>query len=139
MKRRQHLGSEAPRVIFSIENSVRTSVSSMRSAVAIGMAMLLFSILALCPVMACPLTPATKSCCHKAQTEFPSYPPTIQACPYLLLDKGQTVTASVILATIALPPVSPNRTVVRASAISGNEIRLPDSSGLYLRLRVLLI
>lgn len=105
---------------------------------AIGMAMLLLSIITLCPVMACPLTPATKACCHRPGTQTPPCPQTIQKCPYLLLDKGKTAAAAILLA-VALHAASPNRTVLDARSFTPTENRLPDSSDIYLRIRVLLI
>jgi hypothetical protein len=106
--------------------------------VAIGMAMLLLSIITLCPVMACPLTPATKTCCHRPGTQTPPCPQTIQKCPYLLLDKGETAAAAILLA-LALQPASPDLPVLDVRSFTGTENRLPDSSDLYLRIRVLLI
>jgi hypothetical protein len=90
----------------------------------------------LCPVLACPLTAAAKSCCHRSET--PDRPLTVQACPYFLLDKGQAAPV-VAIPLSAFEVASSHLPVFHARSFIRIENRLPDLSGLHLRLRVLLI
>jgi hypothetical protein len=121
---------------FSTGMRLGTSVFMMRTALAIGMAMLLLSIVTLCPVLACPLTASAKSCCHRS--ESPACPVTIQACPYLLVDKGQT--APVVAIPLSASEVaSSHLPLFHGRSFVRIENRLPDLSGLHLRIRVLLI
>jgi len=113
--------------------------------VASAMVLVLVSVVALCPSIACPLTAASHgpsgSCCHKPQTHpAPCPAKTVPDCPYSILEKSKTNPAathakwvgSVIRTehSAALPLVS---LTVEAPC------RLVDVSGLFLRNRVLLI
>jgi len=103
------------------------------------MALVLLSILTVCPLMAC--GPALDSdCCHRSQPSPTSCPKTtLQECPYSLLDKGKTATAMVHALSVALEPVPLDVSVSDPSSFIRNKNRVPSSNGLYLRIRVLLI
>jgi len=111
----------------------------MRFAVAAVMALVLLSILTVCPLMAC--GPALDSdCCHRSQPSPTSCPRnTVQACPYLLLENGKTVTAAAHIPNATHDSVSPEFAVSDTYTFIGSDSRIPSSHGLYLRIRVLLI
>src|SRR5258708_20297261 len=110
----------------------------MRFAVAAVMALVLLSILTVCPLMAC--GPVLDSdCCHRSQPSPTSCPKTtLQECPYSLLEKGKTATAIVHVLSAALEPVSPDVSDSSAYTIHSTNT-FPTSNRLYLRIRVLLI
>jgi len=109
---------------------------TMRFAVASVMALMLLSILTVCPLMAC--GPVLDSrCCHPSPTSCPET--RVQKCPYLLLENGKTTTVAAHILNAALDPVSPEAGVSDADTFIGNDSRIPSSYGLYLRIRVLLI
>ena len=104
-------------------------------SVAIGLSLFLAGILLLCPVLLCPArADAADFCCHHHPTH------SLPDCPYTILSKSkarpnaaQALTAVITLAAgFGLPPVSTSYFLV-------NESRLINSTGLYLRNRVLLI
>ena len=106
----------------------------MRLAVASLMALVLLSILTVCPLMACGPVPDNR-CCHDS-----SCPKTaVQECPYVLLGKGKTATATAHLLNATLDPVSPGLNALGAYTPIGIESRISSSHGLYLHIRVLLI
>jgi hypothetical protein len=116
----------------------------MRTVVAFTMALVLVSILAVCPLMACPLTAGSgevgKPCCHKSQTQPASCPrTTVQDCPYFILENSKTAKTASQTFVIGLPPVSPEVSVSDGFSILPAKTRLPNSAGLFLRIRVLLI
>src|SRR5437773_11942378 len=67
-----------------------TSLSVMRTAVAFTLALALFSIITVCPLIACPLVDQSgKGCCHKQQPA--PRPCVLEVCPYAILEGGKTV------------------------------------------------
>src|SRR6266478_8456650 len=121
-----------------------TSMMMMRTAVAFVMAVMLLSIATVCPAIACPLGQVSgtqsRSCCHQPQPQPTSCPrTTIQSCPYLSLEKSTAATTTPDAVSVSLNPVSPELPIVNRLSSFGIEDRLPDSSGLFLRIRVLLI
>lgn len=97
------------------------------------MALALLGILTACPLMACGLLSTSPPCCHHTPKN------TVQVCPYLLLEKGKTSAAMAHPLSATLDPVSHDFSVSVASSFIGSESRIPNSHGLYLRIRVLLI
>jgi len=106
----------------------------MRFAVASLMALVLLSILTVCPLMACGPAPDIR-CCNDSSCPKT----TVQECPYVLLEKGKTATATAHLLNATHGPVSPGLNALGAYTPIGSESRIPSSHGLYLRIRVLLI
>ena len=122
----------------------RTSTPLMRTTVAWMMALMLVSIATICPAIACPIkvnSSTSKSCCHEPKPQQPtSCPrPTIQNCPYLILEKSTPPTTTFDALPVSLLPVSFKLPALNRLRSFGTEDRLPDSSGLFLRIRVLLI
>ena len=64
---------------------------------------------------------------------------TIQSCPYLSLEKSTAATTTPDAVSVSLNPVSPELPIVNWLSSFGIEDRLPNSAGLFLRIRVLLI
>ena len=121
-----------------------TSTPLMRTGVAFMMALILVSAVTNCPAIACPIranSGPTKSCCHEPKPQQPTSCPrtTIQNCPYLILEKITAATATPVVASVSFHPISPELPALNRRSLSGAEDRLPDSSGLFLRIRVLLI
>jgi hypothetical protein len=104
--------------------------------VASVLALVLLSILTVCPLMACGPT-LDSSCCHPSPASCPKT--TLQECPYSLLEKGKTATAMAHVLSVALQPVSSDAGVSAAYSFIQSKNRVPSSNGLYLRIRVLLI
>jgi len=103
----------------------------------------LASLLAICPLTACAMAldsdVAHHGCCHKHPQPTHCPLPTVQDCPYFILAKGKiTQTAAPISADI-FQVVTPDFRVPDQFSTFRSETRLPDSKGLYLRVRVLLI
>ncbi len=112
--------------------------------VAFVMAVMLVSIATVCPAIACPLGQVSgtqsRSCCHQPQPQPTSCPrTTIQSCPYLSLEKSTAATTTPDAVSVSLTPVSPELPVLNRLSPFGIEDRLPNSAGLFLRIRVLLI
>jgi len=98
----------------------------------------LLGLFAMCPLPACAMAQA-HACCHKSQTQPHCPMPTVQDCPYFILEKGKT-TPSVASLTPALAQVMASDFHVPDPFFTvRTETRLPDSAGLYLRVRALLI
>jgi hypothetical protein len=75
----------------------------MRGTVASVAVVFLLSLLALCPLPACAMALAHQGCCHKSQT-LPQCPiPTLQDCPYFILEKGKTAPSVASFCTSSLP------------------------------------
>ena len=117
-----------------------TSTITMRTAVSLTLAFVLVTFLAICPSMACPLNAGQRAggCCHKSQQGHNSCPRPVVDCPYLILERGKTaltVPTAVAPPKSVLPYIEPADlpTVIAATS------RVPDSAGLFLRIRVLLI
>ena len=117
---------------------------SMRAA-AIAMTVILLSVIVLCPSVVCAMhgnsQPDSDSCCHKSHSHpAPCPAKTAPDCPYTVLEKSNTNTGllhwgwitPVVWTQPAVPALSVNR-------VSTSELRLVDSTGLFLRNRVLLI
>ena len=121
-----------------------TSTSLMRTAVAFVMALMLVSIVTACPAVACPLganssTPS-KSCCHEPNPQPTSCPrTTVQNCPYFSIEKSTAATTTPDAVSVSFDSISPELPVLKRLPSFEIEGRLPDSSGLFLRFRVLLI
>lgn len=111
----------------------------MKRALASAMTLVILSVIVLCPLAICRWTlspdPATDSCCHKPPTHSQSQP-----CPYSILEKSKAnPSASNIVWTLAIvqTPPAPALVILREDISGGG--RLIDSTGLFLRNRVLLI
>ena len=104
----------------------------MRTTVASAMILVLLTIVALCPVMACP--PTAPSCCHKPQTK------TLPDCPYSILQKSKTNPAATHAKWVgSISRASQTVALPLAGLTVDAPCRLVDLSGLFLRNRVLLI
>jgi hypothetical protein len=121
-----------------------TSNPVMRTAVALTMALMLVS-LSTCPAIACPLgshsSTSSKSSCHEPKPQQPTSCPrtTIQTCPYLSLEKSTAANPTINAVSVALKPITPEVPALNRLSSPGIEDRLPNSAGLFLRIRVLLI
>jgi hypothetical protein len=117
-----------------------TSYTNVRTVVASLVTVVLLSLLAVCPLTACSLLPdndaARHSCCHKP-THCPL--PTVQDCPYFILEKGKITQTAAPVSVHFFQVVTPDVRVPDQFSSLRGETRLPDSEGLYLRVRVLLI
>jgi hypothetical protein len=113
----------------------------MRTVVAFMMALVLLSIITVCPLIACPLVDgsgaASKGCCHKQQPA--PRPCTLQVCPYAILESGKTVAMIAQTLTVGLLPISPEAPTSGPFSSIQVANRIPDSAGLFLRNHVLLI
>ena len=122
-----------------------TSTPLMKSTVAWMMVLALVSIATICPADACPLgtsSPAqSKSCCHEPKSQQPTSCPrtTTQNCPFLNIEKITPATGTPDALSASFYSVAPQLPVSNPIRSSEIEDRLPDSSGLFLRIRVLLI
>jgi len=106
--------------------------------------MVLVGLLAVCPLMACAMAPEIAphhGCCHKSPQPQPARCPlpSIQDCPYFILEKGKTSQTTAQVAVTACRSITPILRVADHFFAALTETTLPDSAGLYLRLRVLLI
>ena len=116
----------------------------MRAIVASLVVTVLALILAVCPFTACAMAPevvAHHGCCHKSPQPQPARCPlpSIQDCPYFILEKGKTSQTTAQVWVVACQPITPILRIADPFFTARTETRLPDSAGLYLRLRVLLI
>ena len=108
--------------------------SVMKGMAASLIAVVLLGLLVLCPL---PLNALTDhSCCHKTQSHPHCPLPTVQDCPYFILEKGKTAANLAAIAPVFIQTASISSTPY--STVSTGE-RLPDSADLYLQVRVLLI
>src|SRR5438046_81197 len=103
----------------------------MRAPVAILMAVLLLGVITVCPLLACPIKADS---CHKSHS-----PCQVQNCPYFTLERGKTAPATIQTSTVALLAVSPEAQLPHRSSLLQPQGRIPDSTRLFLRVRVLLI
>jgi len=116
----------------------------MKTAVASAMALILLSVIALCPLIICPLNPGSEAvshaCCHKSQSH-PTPSPTKQVpdCPYSILAKSKTNAGAYTLWTAVVAQTSYTISVPELPEAAHADYRLVDSTGLFLRNRVLLI
>jgi hypothetical protein len=111
----------------------------MKGMVASLVAIVLLSLVAICPLPACAMALAQHGCCHKSQAQPHCPMPTLQDCPYFILEKGKTApTIANFVPVLCRQPASDLWAPNSFSTIR-TEARLPDSAGLYLRVRVLLI
>lgn len=122
---------------------VHTSYVNVRTVVASLVAAVLMSLLAICPLTACAMAPdsdaAHHGCCHKHPQ--PTHCPlrTVQDCPYFILAKGKITQTVAPVSADVFQVVAPDLRVPDHSSSFRGETRLPNSKGLYLRVRVLLI
>jgi hypothetical protein len=109
---------------------------------AISTAVTLLTILVACPVLAC--TPmvdsnAAHSCCpHSRSHSAPHSQTSAQDCPYLLLEKSRHPVFTAYTPALLAAPVS-FAAAPQPLCMAERHSRIADSSGLFLRLRVLLI
>ncbi len=117
----------------------------MKRAVASAMTLILISVVALCPAVACPLMAAAhveaSSCCHKPQTHPAPCPlKSVPDCPYSILEKSKKDSGATqgkwVAAVIRTAPMV---TLPVASVAVSVPCRLVDVGELFLRNRVLLI
>lgn len=116
----------------------------MRTVVAQLVAVVLLSLLAVCPLAACAhgtgSNAVTHGCCHKSPLQPVRCPmPALQDCPYFILEKAKTTQAAVGIAPIVLQRNNFEPALANQFSNLRGETRLPNSKGLYLRTRVLLI
>src|SRR5438067_892681 len=114
----------------------------MKTAVAFMLALMLLSIVAVCPLMACSIAGGSdgggESCCHKSQHPPASCPrTTVRDCPYFVLENGKTPDAASALFTICFHPILTDIAVSSHVSILPGESRLPNSAGLFLGIRVM--
>ena len=65
--------------------------------------------------------------------------PTLQDCPYFILEKGRTAPTVANFAPPLCRQIASDLYAPDSFSTIRTEARLPDSAGLYLRVRVLLI
>ena len=116
----------------------------MRTALALAMSFLLLSVITACPLLACPLkadvSAAPKSCCHKPHSHpLPCEQPAAKNCPYLVLERGKASPIQSQAVAAGLVPNSPDLHAILGESTVPSHGRIPDSAGLYLRIRVLLV
>jgi hypothetical protein len=109
---------------------------------AISTALALLAILVACPILACqPMVDsnAAHSCCpHSRSHPAPGSQTSAQDCPYLLLEKSRNPSFAAYVPAVLPAPVS-FAAVAQPLSLAERHSRIADSSGLFLRLRVLLI
>jgi hypothetical protein len=119
-----------------------TSTSLMKTAVAFMMALMLLSIVAVCPLMACAIAVGSdggdESCCHKSQQAPASCPrTTVRDCPYVVLENAKTPGAGSPVVAFTFLPAATDIAVSPHCSILSAESRLPNSAGLFLRICVM--
>jgi len=102
-------------------------------------AVVLLSLIAVCPLPACAMALTHHGCCHKSQTQPRCPMPTLQDCPYFILEKGKTAPTVASFAPVLCRQITSDFCTPDFLSTIRTEARLPDSAGLYLRVRVLLI
>lgn len=117
-----------------------TSKSGIRNALAWMMSFALLNVITVCPALAHQV-PAAHACCeHSSRHSIPCTDNTSNACPYSLLEKSL---AKLGFLTLLLAPAASLRAEVNRPMLWLSTLPWPrfqvDSSGTYLRLRVLLI
>ena len=116
----------------------------MRASVASAMVLVLVSVIALCPAVACPLAAShaqSDSCCHKHQTpSAPCHAKSVPDCPYSILQKSKTSPTATHAEWVGSIASTAHSVTLPVTMLSVNtSCRLVDVSGLFLRIRVLLI
>jgi hypothetical protein len=111
----------------------------VRRMMAISTMLTLLLSLVLCASAQCPLQPVADSahpCCPNPDSH-PSQPSSAQDCPYLLLQKAKAKSVALFgpVPMATAPAFAPQVAVFHAVP----KTRTSDDSGLYLRIRVLLI
>ena len=104
--------------------------------------LLLLIAITACPLLACPLNADSnasgKACCHKSHSHPPSCPQrSVQNCPYLMLEMAKvspTVSFAALLPVIDFS-IANEKPHIDWSHHPAEPIQ--DSSGLYLKVRVL--
>jgi hypothetical protein len=102
----------------------------MRLALAFVMTLTLVSVITLCPFIACPLQAG--SCCHHPQSQ-------VTPCPYSIIEKGKTSSAAVYPVAVHFLPGNPALYTAGHFSAVQPQCRLLNTSGIFLRNRVLLI
>ena len=138
---RRYNGSKRMKRIANGLSSV-ASTSVMKTAVACMMALMLLSIVAVCPMMACSIAMGPDaggdSCCHKSQQPPASCPrTTVRDCPYFVLENAKTPKPAPAIIAFTFYPVSTDIAVSSHFSILPAENRLPNSAGLFLRIGVM--
>jgi len=109
---------------------------------AISTALALLVILVACPILACPPmvnSYAAHSCCpHQGSNSAPHSRTSAQGCPYLLLEKSRNPSSAVNVPAL-LPTLVSFAVIAEPLSMAGRHGRIADSTGLFLRLHVLLI
>ena len=129
----------------SVSTKIHGATSNMlmvRFAVSLVMSLLVVSTVILCPLMGCQgdVGALSEPCCHQSKVPSSSCPrSTIQDCSYSLIGNGKIATATVQPSIAGLHPVLPGLPISDVQSFSDTENRFPNSAGLYLRIRVLLI
>jgi len=108
------------------------------------MTLILLSVVALCPIIACPLAADSHSgdsCCHKPQSHPDPCPAkSIPDCPYTILQKSNANPGSAYAPSLGVLAQTAH---ISPPLVSGHvapaPLRLADSAGLYLRNCVLLV
>ncbi len=96
------------------------------------MALVVVSIVTVCPLMGCQGDTAvlSKSCCDRT---------TAQSCPYSLIENGKTAPVAFPLSIVGFQRILSGLPIPDSHAFSDTSGRSPNSTRLYLRIRVLLI
>jgi hypothetical protein len=117
----------------------------MKRALAAAMTLFLLGVVALCPVIACPLMAAhaeSGSCCHKPQKTHPAPCPlkTVPDCPYSILEKSKTNPAATHAKWVGAAIQTATGSALPLAGLTVTApCRLIDAAGLFLRNRALLI
>ena len=115
----------------------------MRTILALAMTLVLLSVVALCPAIACPLIAGSAgesgSCCHKPHPG-PCPPKTVPDCPYSILQKSKTNPAATHVQWVGSLARNESYAALPAARLTcGAACRLVHAAALFLRNRVLLI
>ena len=117
----------------------------MRTILAWAMTLVLVSVIALCPAIACPLVAGGEthfgSCCHHPQSQHGPCPPkTAPACPYSILQKSKSTSQLTHASSVIAIAAGATASLLPAGIITqAAPERLINSTGLFLRNCVLLI
>ena len=117
-----------------------TSKSGIRNALAWMMSFALLNVITVCPLLAHQVSAAHACCARSSGHSMPCTDNTSNACPYSLL--GKSLAKLELLASLLEPAAGAraevNRPILWLSTLPWPRFQV-DSSGTYLRLRVLLI
>jgi hypothetical protein len=111
----------------------------MKGVVASLVAIVLLSLVAICPLPACTMALAQHGCCHKSQAQPHCPMPTLQDCPYFILEKSKTAPTIANFVPVLCRQLASDLWAPNSFSTIRTEATVPDSAGLYLRVRVLLI